>query len=111
MKHLEELEKELDSLIKQHSKINAIWYSLINPHENFLKDLVLERKILQAYDAIEERKKNLLSVRDWVITDNYKKGFSHGKNTLREELQMWERGITSDYEWEWLSKQEDGDEG
>ncbi len=124
MKHLEELEKELEDLLDNYIEELYADYSEVDDDghkENLLKILLIKRNILQAYDAVEERKKELKNGESILVTfhgtcvltaDAIFKGifpkelsFEYAKKVFCSTLNV------SDYEWEWLKQQEGEDEG
>lgn len=93
MKHLEELEKELEELLEK------AFLKLLGPKTSITKkyiinDLLLSRQILQANDAVEKRKGQLR----FLLIPN------RGMMTL-EQLANLIGTKLSDYEWEWLKQQ------
>lgn len=132
MKHLEELEKELEALLSQQGKytymplvgylddtLSEVGYEdpksgkLISCNKFRLDKLLLERQILQAYDAIEERKRDLrYSIQLYKQNKSFKfeSEFNDKLRKLIETIYHNTGEKISDYEWEWLSKHEGGDD-
>lgn len=123
MKHLEELEKELKWLLESYICHSTDQYIIVKQHNNLsnneevvLFKLLLERKILQAYDAIEERKRYItyLNITYLMVevkeNDNDEVGRLITGHYLKEQIEEAFKKHLTDYEWEWLSKHEGKDE-
>lgn len=138
MKHLEELEKELQALLEEAipdcSKpvidlaVRKTPITYKSRRNNYLFNLLEGRKILQAYDVVEHRKFWLENHVFLIIYPEYptERCYFSGRNIFgksnisdkphnlsEEQLSHIEKTVKkeiSDYEWEWLSKQEGKDE-